>query len=152
MRKFNAGWIVLIVFCSLIIIGGFFYLLYRLYINHIYKRKRAWYEITSPLKMKIDDSVICLIPRQSISPLIQEFLPNEFKKQPVQRKMVTQLQFDEPPLFVKNLTEEWDEMNTKSTFCSSFYRLFKMKHSRLVFIPIDVYSNIISYNCRTQFL
>jgi len=125
MKKFNAGWIVLIVFCSLIIIGGFFYLLYRLYINYIYKRKRTWYEITSPLKTKIDDNVIFLIPRQSISPLIQEFLPNELKKQPVQRKMVTQLQFVEPPLFVKNLTEEWDEMNTKSTFCSSFSRLFK---------------------------
>jgi hypothetical protein len=118
MKKINTGWIVLIIFCSVIIIGELFYLFYRLYINYIYKRKRFWKEITSPSKNKseekIDDNLTFLMPRQSIIPLIQEFLSNEFKKQPKQRKMVTQLQFDEPPLFVNNLKEEWDEMDTKS--------------------------------------
>lgn len=148
MKQFNTGWIVLIVFCSLIIISGFFYLLYRLYINHIYKRKRFWYEITPPLNNSSDAKVISLMPRQSILPLIQEYLPNELKKQFVQRKMVTQLQFNEPPLFVKNLKAEWDEMDTKSTFCLLFYTLLKMKRFRLIFNN----SNIILYNRRTHFL
>jgi hypothetical protein len=116
MKKFHAGWIVLIVFCSLIVIGGLFYVFYRLYINHIYKRKRFWNEITSSSsKEKIDDRFNFLMPRQSIIPLIQEFLPNELKNPLKQRKMVTQLQFDEPPLFVNNLKAEWDEMDRKST-------------------------------------
>ena len=120
MKKLNATWIVLIVFCSLIVIGGIFYLFYRLYINHIYKRRRIWKEITSPLnnksEMEIKENCTILIPRQSIIPLIQEFLPNELRKQIEQRKMITQLQFDEPPLFGKNLNIEWDEMDTKSAF------------------------------------
>jgi hypothetical protein len=126
MKKINAAWIVLIVFVSLIVIGGIFYLFYRLYINHIYKRKRLWNEITRLSTKKSEDNIkqhsTVLIPRQSIIPLIQEFLPNDWKKQVQQRKMATQLQFDEPPLFVKNLTAEWNEMDTKSTFHSLFNR------------------------------
>jgi hypothetical protein len=150
MKKINASWIVLIVFCSLIIIGGIFYLFYRLYINHIYKRKRFWNEITSPsrneLEEKIDDNLTFLMPRQSIIPLVQEFLPNELKKQPQKRKMVTQLQFDEPPLFINNLKAEWDEMDTKSTFHSLVYKFHHIIRSRFIFITINVYSNIILYN------
>jgi len=143
MKKINAGWIVLIVFCSLIIIGGLFYLFYRLYINHIYKRKRFWNEITSPSKNeseeKIDHKLNFLMPRQSIIPLVQKFLPNELKKQPKQRKMATQLQFDEPPLFVNNLKADWDEMDTKSTFHSLVYKLHDIICSRFIFITINVY-------------
>ncbi|CAF4636604.1 unnamed protein product, partial [Rotaria sp. Silwood1] len=113
-------WIVLIVFCSLLVIGGFFYLFYRLYINYIYKRKRLWYEIRSPLVNKsvekIDQNLISLLPRQSISPLIEEYLPYELQKQPIQRIMITQLQFNKPPLFIKNFKEEWDEMDAISVF------------------------------------
>jgi hypothetical protein len=58
-----------------------------------------------------------------MSPLIQEFLPNELKKQPIQRKMVTRLQFAEGPLLINNLKTEWDEMDTKSTFALIVHRL-----------------------------
>ncbi|CAF2399806.1 unnamed protein product [Rotaria sp. Silwood2] len=117
---FKSLWIVLIVFCSLIVIGGFFYLFYRLYINHIYKRKRPWYEITLPLTNqsveKINQNLSAVLPRQSMSPLIEEYLPYKLQKQSIQRIMITQLQFNEPPLFVNNFQEEWDEMDTKSVF------------------------------------
>jgi hypothetical protein len=72
---------------------------------------------------KIDENCIFLMPRQSIIPLIQEFLPNELKKQTKKRKMITQLQFDDPPLFVNNLQVEWEEMDTKSTFYLLFNHL-----------------------------
>jgi len=122
MRKINAAWIVLIVFCLLIVIGGIFYLFYRLYINHIYKRKQVWNEITRPLKKQSEENIkqhsTVLLPRRSIMQLIQQFLPNDLKKQAEQRKMATQLQFNDPPLFVKNLTTEWNEMDIKSTLTS----------------------------------
>ena len=129
MKKLKTGWIVLIVFSSIIVIGGLFYLLYRLYINHIYKRNKFWYDITSLSKSKSDKNVeengIFLMPRQSMSPLIQEFLPDEFKIKPVQRKMITQLQFNEPPLFLNNLKAQWDEMDTKSILDLLFYRFYQ---------------------------
>ncbi|CAF0833955.1 unnamed protein product [Rotaria sordida] len=108
-----------------IIIYVLFFIIYfkcknELYINHIYKRKRPWHEITLPLTNKsvknIDQNLISLLPRQSITPLIQEYLPYGLKKSPIQRKMITQLQFNEPPLFINNFKEEWDEMDTKSIF------------------------------------
>jgi hypothetical protein len=122
MKKLNAAWIVFIVFTSLIVIGAIFYLFYRLYINHIYKRKRLWKEITRLSSKKSEENIqqhsTDLIPRQSIIPLIQEFLPNELNIQIQQRKMATRLQFDEPPVFGKDLTAEWNEMDTKSMFDS----------------------------------
>ena len=137
MKQLHAGWIVLIVFCSLIVIGGLFYLFYRLYINHIYKRKRFWYEITSPWKnesdQEINKNLISLIPRLSMSPLIQEFLPDELKTRIEQRPMITHLQFNEPPLFVNNLKAEWDEMDTKSTFCALLARFLE-----ILFRPIFI--------------
>jgi hypothetical protein len=124
MNRLNTGWIVLIVISSVIVIGGLFYFFYRLYINYIYKRKRSWDEITSRTKTKSEKNTISsLMPRQSMSPLIQEFLPNELKKQPIQRKMVTRLQFAEGPLLINNLKTEWDEMDTKSTFALIVHRL-----------------------------
>ncbi|UJR36384.1 hypothetical protein I4U23_029108 [Adineta vaga] len=120
MKKINAAWIILIGFCCLIVIGEVFYLIYRFYINYIYKGKRAWHEITSlstTKSEKIDrNDSISLTPRASIIPLIQEYLPHHVKKQPKQRKMITKLQFSDPPLNDKNLKLEWDEMNTKSLF------------------------------------
>ena len=119
MKKLNTGWNILIIFCSLIIISGLIHLFYRLYINYIYKRKRSLNDITSPLKnkseKKINENLINLIPRPSMLPLIQEYLPDELKKQPIKREMITQLAFQEPPLFINNLKAEWDEMDTKST-------------------------------------
>jgi hypothetical protein len=140
MKKLNAGWIVLIVISSLIVIGGLFYLFYRLYINHIYKRKGFWCDITSPSKCnsdnQVEENLTFLMPRKSMSPLIQDYLPDEFKIQPIQRKMVTHLQFDEPPLLVNNLKVEWDEMDTKSTF---YYRLYFIEILfRFIFIKNDV--------------
>lgn len=137
MKKLHTGWIVLIVFCSLIILGGVFYLFYRLYINHIYKRKRFWNEITllsiNKSEEKINDNVTFLMPRESIMPLVQEFLPKELKKQSEQRKMITQLQFNEPPLVVNNFKEEWDEMDTKSTCHLSFYKLNNNNNNMKIF-------------------
>lgn len=66
-----------------------------------------------------------LQPRQSIIPLIQEFLSNDVNKQTERRKMVTKLQFDEPPLIEKNFSTEWIEMDGQSAFIIRQILLFK---------------------------
>lgn len=119
MKKLKVLWIVLIIFCCLIVIGGFLYLFYRLYINNIYKRKRPWLDIVSQVKSQSikymdDENFNSLLPRQSMSPLIEEYLPYELRKLCVQRKMVTQLQFNDPPLLHDKLKDEWNEMDSKS--------------------------------------
>lgn len=119
MKKLKVLWIVLIIFCCLIVIGGFLYLFYRLYINNIYKRKRPWLDIVSQVKSQSikymdDENFNSLLPRQSMSPLIEEYLPYELRKHCVQRKMVTQLQFNDPPLLHDKLKDEWNEMDSKS--------------------------------------
>lgn len=124
MKKLKVLWIVLIIFCCLIVIGGFLYLFYRLYINNIYKRKRPWLDIVSQVKSQSikymdDENFNSLLPRQSMSPLIEEYLPYELRKLCVQRKMVTQLQFNDPPLLHDKLKDEWNEMDSKSiSYCS----------------------------------
>lgn len=154
MKKLHAAWIVLIVFCSSIVIGGIFYLFYRLYINHIYKRRRVWNEITSPMTKKTEEMreerVDVLAPRPSIIPLIQELLPNDWRRRTKRRKTVTQLQFSEPPVFEKNFINEWEEMDGRSTlFHSSFDRIIHFQFFRFTFFTnINVYSNIVLYNSR----
>ncbi|CAF1232508.1 unnamed protein product [Adineta steineri] len=96
------------------------------YINHIYKRNKSWNEILSPLKNTPGESCIFLMPRQSMLPLIQEFLPKHLKQQRVKRKMITQLQFNEPPLFVNNLQQQWDEMNSNS-ICDSYSSYYSIE-------------------------
>lgn len=124
MTKLHAAWIVLIVFCSSIVIGGIFYLFYRLYINHIYKRRRVWNEITSPMTKTIEEireeHVEILAPRPSIIPLIHEFLPTGWERRTERRKTITKLQFDDPPVFEKNFINEWEEMDGKSALFHSF--------------------------------
>lgn len=66
-----------------------------------------------------DENFNSLLPRQSMSPLIEEYLPYELRKLCVQRKMVTQLQFNDPPLLHDKLKDEWNEMDSKSiSYCS----------------------------------
>ncbi|CAF4463026.1 unnamed protein product [Rotaria socialis] len=97
----------------------FYYYLFRiLYINFIYKRKRPWCEITTQIDDKsikqIDENINSALSRQSMSPLIQEYLPYELRKQPMNRKMTTRLEFSEPPLFRDTFKEDWDELDTQS--------------------------------------
>ncbi|CAF1645213.1 unnamed protein product [Rotaria magnacalcarata] len=97
----------------------FYYYLFRiLYINFIYKRKRPWCEITTQIDDKsikqIDENINSVLSRQSMSPLIQEYLPCELRKQPMKRKMTTRLEFSEPPLFRDTFKEDWDELDTQS--------------------------------------
>lgn len=160
MTKLNAAWIVLIVFCSLIVIGGVFYLFYRLYINKIYKRRRVWKEISSPMKNRMDEAheeerATDLIPRQSIMPFIEEFLADNVRKQTERRQMVTELQFDEAPLFEKNFSREWNEMDDKSALFSSLVDKVSFSSSnlsRFTLISIShVYSNVVLHYSRRHF-
>ena len=119
MSKLHATWIVLIVLCSLIVIGAVCYLFYRLYINHIYKGQRSWNDISSPLTrttdQRADPRILSLNPRRSMTPLIQEFLPHPSRRASVDRKMITDLRFAEAPSLKENLNREWDDMETRSS-------------------------------------
>ena len=121
MSKLHAAWIVLIVFCSLIVLGAVCYLFYRLYINHIYKGQRSWSDILSSsssnrTSAQITNSRIpSLKPRRSIAPLIQTFLSRPSRKSSTDRRMVTDLGFDEAPSFQTNLNTEWENMDTRNS-------------------------------------
>ena len=118
MKKLNVSWIILIGFCLITLIGGLFYLIYRVYINYIYKRRRPWFEIISlkrnKSERKIASDSLIVLPRVSLLPLVQEYLPHATKSSRKRRKMITRLRFVSPPLFNRNLEQEWEEMETRS--------------------------------------
>ena len=128
MSKLHAAWIVLIVLCSLIVLGAVCYLFYRLYINHIYKGQRSWSDILSSSSNRTaaqttNSRILSLKPRRSIAPLIQTFLSHPSRKSSTDRRMVTDLGFGEAPSFKTNLNTEWENMETRNSLetvlCSS---------------------------------
>lgn len=122
MSKLHAAWIVLIVLCSLIVLGAVCYLFYRLYIDHIYKGQRSWSDILSSslssnrTSAQINHSrILSLKPRRSMVPLIQTFLSHPSRRSSADRRMVTDLGFDEAPSFETNLNTEWENMDTRNS-------------------------------------
>ena len=118
MSRINIAWIVLIVFCSIVIVGSIFYLLYRLYIDRIYKRKRAWNDLRYSLNPIIDEQIelenISFAPRESIISVVHAYVPSIFQKKKTPRTMVTKLQFIDAPKSIVDFTSQWEELDTRS--------------------------------------
>lgn len=155
MSKLNAFWIVFIVLCSVMCLGSLIYFIYRLFIKYIYKREQLWKDISSSSSVKDHSehrvSMQSISPRQSLLPLIQEYLPHELRKSIKLRRMATELRFDEPPKLEYNFQQEWDEMDTKShlnfQYLIEFY-LFRFFFQ--VYFLFDIYQVIhrfIHFEC-----
>ena len=107
----------LVCLCVLVV-GALSYLFYRLYVNHVYKGTRPWREISHTRLDVVHRTSVCSDPRTSISPLVQDFLPDTAKKQSKQRKMITALRFDDAPEFIRQLDTEWEDMDRRSSTCA----------------------------------
>lgn len=119
MNKLNEAWTVFIVISCSIVVASVFYCLYRLYIDQIYKRKRAWAHLSSRNNRQSNETFHhrqkALTPRKSIVPLVEDYLTSPFQREKNQRIMATKLQFSEPPDFIVDFQKLWNDFDTQSS-------------------------------------